>query len=92
MGECTITLQDVDYHLGLRTNGDPINGCVRDFRVWYGTETWEMVQEYLGGRPPTRKGKNYAGVKLSWLRQRVQMTLRTGPRQKCCGSMPDATS
>ncbi|MED6172446.1 hypothetical protein PIB30_050207 [Stylosanthes scabra] len=67
-------MQDVAYHLGLHTDGDPISGCVRDFRVWYGTDTWEMAEEYLGGRPPAGGGKNYAGVKITWLRQRVQMT------------------
>ncbi|RYR73418.1 hypothetical protein Ahy_A02g007760 [Arachis hypogaea] len=25
-GECTITLQDIAYHLRLRTNGDPVGG------------------------------------------------------------------
>ncbi|MED6161241.1 hypothetical protein PIB30_058872 [Stylosanthes scabra] len=67
-------MQDVAYHLGLCTDGDSINGCVRDFQDWYGVGTWDMAHEYLGGRPPAGEGKSYAGVKLSWLRQRVQMT------------------
>ncbi|MED6141136.1 hypothetical protein PIB30_100351 [Stylosanthes scabra] len=45
-----------------------------------------MALEYLGGHPPPDEGKSYARVKLSWLRQRVQMTPGDGappdvPRQ-----------
>ncbi|MED6169717.1 hypothetical protein PIB30_023926 [Stylosanthes scabra] len=40
---------DVAYHLRLRTNGDPISRCVREFRAWYGTDMWEVAEEYLGG-------------------------------------------
>ncbi|XP_052116114.1 protein MAIN-LIKE 2-like [Arachis duranensis] len=32
-GECTITLQDVAYHLGLCTDGEPVGGCMRDFQT-----------------------------------------------------------
>ncbi|MED6194593.1 hypothetical protein PIB30_029971 [Stylosanthes scabra] len=34
-GECTITLQDVAYHLGLRTDEEPVGGCMRDFQTHY---------------------------------------------------------
>ncbi|QHO07473.1 uncharacterized protein DS421_14g463950 [Arachis hypogaea] len=51
-GECTITLQDVAYHLGLHANGDPVSGCFRDFHTWYATEAWELVERLLGVRPP----------------------------------------
>ncbi|MED6123356.1 hypothetical protein PIB30_048411 [Stylosanthes scabra] len=37
-----------------------------------------MAEEYLGGRPPAGGGKNYAGVRMTWLRQRVQMTPGNG--------------
>ncbi|QHN79316.1 uncharacterized protein DS421_19g669020 [Arachis hypogaea] len=51
-GECTITLQDVVYHLGLRADGDPVGGCFRDFQAHYHTEAWELVECLLGARPP----------------------------------------
>ncbi|QHO21663.1 uncharacterized protein DS421_11g348690 [Arachis hypogaea] len=51
-GEVTITLQDVAYHLGLRAHGNPVGGCLHDFGRWYGTETWAMVEQLLGVRPP----------------------------------------
>ncbi|MED6211973.1 hypothetical protein PIB30_078644 [Stylosanthes scabra] len=54
-------IQDVAYHLSLHTDGDPISGCVRDFDQWYGVGTWQMAQDFLGGRPPPGEGKNYAG-------------------------------
>ncbi|KAL4275658.1 hypothetical protein AHAS_Ahas20G0129200 [Arachis hypogaea] len=34
-GECTITLQNVAYHLVLRTNREPVGGCLRDFQTWH---------------------------------------------------------
>ncbi|QHN94256.1 uncharacterized protein DS421_17g599650 [Arachis hypogaea] len=30
-GECTVTLQDVAYQLGLPINGQYVNGCLTDF-------------------------------------------------------------
>ncbi|MED6211393.1 hypothetical protein PIB30_073280 [Stylosanthes scabra] len=65
---------DVAYHLGLRTDGDPVGDCVRDFQQWYGRPMWGMVEELLGVRPPLRMGgKNeYAAIKMTWLRDRVR--------------------
>ncbi|RYR11198.1 hypothetical protein Ahy_B05g079672 [Arachis hypogaea] len=51
MGECTITLQDVAYHLGLRAHREPVGGCFSDFHTWYGTEAWELVERLLGAKP-----------------------------------------
>ncbi|MED6114762.1 hypothetical protein PIB30_083590 [Stylosanthes scabra] len=39
---CTITLEDVTYHLGLPIDGESINGCLSNFP--------RLMEE--GGRPP----------------------------------------
>ncbi|RYR43905.1 hypothetical protein Ahy_A08g040295 isoform B [Arachis hypogaea] len=33
-GECTITLQDVAYHLGLSIDGHYVSGCLIDFQTY----------------------------------------------------------
>ncbi|RYR21026.1 hypothetical protein Ahy_B03g066266 isoform B [Arachis hypogaea] len=33
-GECTITLQDVAYQLGLPVDGHYVSGCLTDFHVY----------------------------------------------------------
>ncbi|MED6137069.1 hypothetical protein PIB30_061454 [Stylosanthes scabra] len=43
---------DVAYHLGLRTDGDPVGGCMRDFQEHYQQQPWDRVEQYLGARPP----------------------------------------
>ncbi|MED6163874.1 hypothetical protein PIB30_084218 [Stylosanthes scabra] len=43
-----------------------------------------MVHDFLSGRPPSGEGKNYAGVKMTWLRQRVQATPRDGASPSLC--------
>ncbi|RYR07959.1 hypothetical protein Ahy_B05g075462 [Arachis hypogaea] len=84
-GEVTITLQDVVYHLGLRAHGNPM-GCLRDFGRWYGTETWALVEQLLGARPPVAaqqatQRKESLTLKLVWLRDRVrQMPQTDDPR------------
>ncbi|QHO53030.1 uncharacterized protein DS421_2g44350 [Arachis hypogaea] len=50
--ECTITMQDVAYHLGLCIYREPMGGCLHDFQTWYQHLTWEWVKELLGARPP----------------------------------------
>ncbi|QHO59266.1 uncharacterized protein DS421_3g97730 [Arachis hypogaea] len=71
-GEVTITLQDVAYHLGLRAHGNPVGGCLRDIGQWYNTETWAMVEQLLGARPPlvaqqAAQRKESFTLKLVWL-------------------------
>ncbi|MED6135159.1 hypothetical protein PIB30_043592 [Stylosanthes scabra] len=65
-GECTITLQDVAYHLGLRTDGDPVGGCIRDFQQHYQQQPWDMVEQYLGARPviPPNAPKESFAIKM----------------------------
>ncbi|MED6123398.1 hypothetical protein PIB30_048821 [Stylosanthes scabra] len=38
-----VSALDVAYRLGLRTDGDPISRCVRDFDQRYGVGTWQMA-------------------------------------------------
>ncbi|MED6177156.1 hypothetical protein PIB30_095332 [Stylosanthes scabra] len=56
---CVLRFEDVEYHLDLRTDGDPVGGCVRDFQHWYNVGTWQMAQDLLGGRSSAGEGKNY---------------------------------
>ncbi|KAL4276967.1 hypothetical protein AHAS_Ahas20G0260100 [Arachis hypogaea] len=57
-GECTITLQDVAYQLGLPVDGLPVSGCLTDFEklMKEGKLTWEWFQELFGELPPQNKG------------------------------------
>ncbi|RYQ96788.1 hypothetical protein Ahy_B08g092661 [Arachis hypogaea] len=41
-GEVTITLQDVAYHLGLCTDGNPISGCTKDFQQIHPKDKWQV--------------------------------------------------
>ncbi|QHO02202.1 uncharacterized protein DS421_13g421840 [Arachis hypogaea] len=67
--------EDVAYHLGLRAHGNPVGGCLRDFGRWYHTETWALVEELLGARPPVApqqaaQRKESFMLKLVWLTRR----------------------
>ncbi|XP_057740615.1 serine/threonine-protein phosphatase 7 long form homolog [Arachis stenosperma] len=76
-GECTITLQDVAYHLGLRTDGDPVGGCFRDFQAHYHTRAWEMVERLLGAKllvvvqQGAQRREDFS-LKVTWLRDRLR--------------------
>ncbi|RYQ93048.1 hypothetical protein Ahy_B09g099305 [Arachis hypogaea] len=84
-GEYTITLQDVVYHLGIRTDGEPVGECLCDFQTWHQRPTWEYVEELLCARPPlpTQQGaqrKESFSIKMTWLKDRVwQMPVTTDP-------------
>ncbi|RYQ92111.1 hypothetical protein Ahy_B09g098247 [Arachis hypogaea] len=71
-GECTITLQDVAYHLELRTGGKLVGGCLHDFQTWYQRPTWKYMEELLSARRPhgLQQGaqrKNSFSIKMTWL-------------------------
>ncbi|MED6206861.1 hypothetical protein PIB30_030632 [Stylosanthes scabra] len=53
-------IADVAYHFGLRTDGDPISGCVREFRVWYGTDTRRWPRN-IWADVPRLEGKELCG-------------------------------
>ncbi|XP_052114529.1 protein MAIN-LIKE 2-like [Arachis duranensis] len=46
-GECTITLQDVAYQLGLAVDGRYVSGCLTDFHMYIegGRPAWETFGE-----------------------------------------------
>ncbi|QHO09082.1 uncharacterized protein DS421_14g478220 [Arachis hypogaea] len=80
-GEVSIILQDVAYHLGLHAHGNPV-GCLHDIGRWYGTETWALVEQLLGTRPPVAaqqaaQRKESFTLKLVWLRDRVRQMPQT---------------
>ncbi|XP_015939265.1 protein MAIN-LIKE 2-like [Arachis duranensis] len=54
-GECTITLQDVAYQLGLPVDGRYVSGCLTDFHLYIqgGRPAWEWFQELLGADEET---------------------------------------
>ncbi|RYR65420.1 hypothetical protein Ahy_A03g011352 [Arachis hypogaea] len=60
--ECTITLQDVAYQLGLSVDGRYISGCLTDFHLYIqgGRLVWEWFQELLGVLPPVNQIQKFA--------------------------------
>ncbi|RYR23747.1 hypothetical protein Ahy_B02g057239 [Arachis hypogaea] len=54
--ECTITLQDVSYHLELCANGESVGGCFNYFHTWYRIGIWELVERLFDTRPPVKHG------------------------------------
>ncbi|QHN98895.1 uncharacterized protein DS421_13g393310 [Arachis hypogaea] len=76
-GECTITLQDVAYQLGLPIDGEAVSGCLTDFEnlMENGRLAWAWFRELFGELPPQNKvkqmtlfaNKNANRVHLHWL-------------------------
>ncbi|XP_057747868.1 protein MAIN-LIKE 1-like [Arachis stenosperma] len=69
-GECTITLQDVAYQLGLPVDGCYISGCLTDFHLYIqgGRPAWEWFQELLGVLPPANQIQKFA-VNCTWFQE-----------------------
>ncbi|XP_029144544.1 protein MAIN-LIKE 1-like [Arachis hypogaea] len=69
-GECTITLQDVAYQLGLPVDGHYVSGCVTDFYVYIqgDRQAWQGFQELLGVLPPPSQIQKFA-VSCSWFQE-----------------------
>ncbi|RYQ89965.1 hypothetical protein Ahy_B09g096330 isoform A [Arachis hypogaea] len=61
-GECTITLQDVAYQLGLPVDGRYVSGCLLEFQIYIqgGRSAWVWFQELLGVTPPPSQVQKYA--------------------------------
>ncbi|RYR15191.1 hypothetical protein Ahy_B04g071919 isoform A [Arachis hypogaea] len=69
-GECTITLQDVAYQLGLPMDGRYVSGCLTDFHVYIegGHPAWVWFQELLGVIPPPSQVQKFA-VNCTWFQE-----------------------
>ncbi|QHO44349.1 uncharacterized protein DS421_5g170420 [Arachis hypogaea] len=69
-GECTITLQDVAYQLGLPVDGDYVSGCLTDFHIYVegGRPAWQWFQELLGVLPPENQVQKFA-VNCTWFQE-----------------------
>ncbi|RYR23064.1 protein MAIN-LIKE 1-like [Arachis hypogaea] len=72
--ECTITLQDVAYQLGLPVDGLPISWCLTDFEKLMEESklAWEWFQELFGELPPQNKVKQYI-VHFTWFYERFRV-------------------
>ena len=68
IGECTITLEDVALHLGIRVDGRPITSVT--YNDWE-----EICEQYLSVVPP--KGEAIVGfsIKLRWLQDNMSPLL-----------------
>ncbi|RYQ87336.1 hypothetical protein Ahy_B09g094839 [Arachis hypogaea] len=69
-GECTITLQDVAYQLGLPVDGRYVSGCLSEFHIYIegGRPAWVWFEELLGVVPPPSQVQKYA-VNCSWFQE-----------------------
>ncbi|RYR68316.1 hypothetical protein Ahy_A03g014815 [Arachis hypogaea] len=69
-GECSITLQDVAYQLGLPVDGRYVSGCLSEFHLYIqgGRPAWVWFQELLGVVPPPSQVQKYA-VNCSWFQE-----------------------
>ncbi|QHN84936.1 uncharacterized protein DS421_16g533020 [Arachis hypogaea] len=69
-GECTITLQDVAYQLGLPVDGHYVSGFLTDFHLYIegGRPAWQWFHELLGVLPPENQIKKFA-VNCTWFQE-----------------------
>ncbi|QHN93726.1 uncharacterized protein DS421_17g595120 [Arachis hypogaea] len=69
-GECTITLQDMAYQLGLPVDDRYVSGCLSEFHIYIegGRPAWVWFQELLGVTPPPSQVQKYA-VNCSWFQE-----------------------
>ncbi|QHO38346.1 uncharacterized protein DS421_4g119540 [Arachis hypogaea] len=69
-GECTITLQDVAYQLGLAVDGRYVSGYLTDFHIYIegGCLAWVWFEELLGVIPPPSQVQKFA-VNCSWFKE-----------------------
>ncbi|MED6205230.1 hypothetical protein PIB30_016025 [Stylosanthes scabra] len=72
-GECTVTLEDVAYQLGLPIDGEPVSGCLWDFENMMlegtGRPRWDWFREMFG-EPPDTPDADACTMTFSWLRSR----------------------
>ncbi|RYR13887.1 hypothetical protein Ahy_B04g070651 isoform C [Arachis hypogaea] len=68
--ECTITLQDVAYQLGLPVNRHYVSGFLTDFHVYIqgAQPAWQWFQELLGVLPPANQIQKFV-VNCTWFQE-----------------------
>ncbi|XP_015953086.1 protein MAIN-LIKE 1-like [Arachis duranensis] len=68
--ECTITLQDVAYQLGVLIDGRYVSGCLTDFQTYIqgGPLAWVWFQELLGVLPAVNQIQKFA-VNCNWFQE-----------------------
>ena len=64
-GECTITLQDVAFQLGLHIDGEPVSGCISSWEYFEGNDIFSICDELLGAVPGPEH-RNYHFVNCQW--------------------------
>ncbi|XP_015964972.1 protein MAIN-LIKE 1-like [Arachis duranensis] len=69
-GECTITLQDMAYQLGLPVDGRYVSDCLTDFHIYIqgGRPAWVWFQELLGVLPPANQVQKFA-MNCTWFQE-----------------------
>ncbi|RYR09322.1 hypothetical protein Ahy_B05g077571 isoform K [Arachis hypogaea] len=73
-GECTVTLQDVAFQLGLPVDGEAVSGCLGEFETYMegGRPAWEWFEDLFGERPPPNKVKQMT-VHFTWFHERFRV-------------------
>ncbi|RYQ80790.1 hypothetical protein Ahy_Scaffold1g106959 isoform C [Arachis hypogaea] len=73
-GECTVTLQDVAFQLGLPIDGEAVSGCLGEFETYIegGRPAWEWFQDLFGELPPPNKVKQMT-VHFTWFHERFSV-------------------
>ncbi|XP_072066438.1 serine/threonine-protein phosphatase 7 long form homolog [Arachis hypogaea] len=73
-GECTVTLQDVAFQLGLPVDGEAVSGCLGEFETYMegGRPAWEWFQDLFGELPPPNKVKQMT-VHFTWFHERFSV-------------------
>ncbi|MED6150262.1 hypothetical protein PIB30_070752 [Stylosanthes scabra] len=86
-GECTITLEDVAYQLGLPIDGEPVTGCLYEFETWMpdGRERprWDWFKEVFGVIPPPGAA-DACIVTFSWLTATFGVVLEHASEIQVC--------
>ncbi|XP_072073800.1 serine/threonine-protein phosphatase 7 long form homolog [Arachis hypogaea] len=69
-GECTITLQNVAYQLGLPVDGHYVSGCLTDFHLYIegGRPAWQWFHDLLGVLPPENQIQKFT-VNCTWFQE-----------------------
>ncbi|QHO04763.1 uncharacterized protein DS421_13g442930 [Arachis hypogaea] len=76
-GECTITLQDVAYQLGLAVDGRNVSGCLTEFHLYIegGRPAWVWFEKLLGVIPPPIQVQKFA-VNCTWFQETFRECLK----------------